>query len=77
MKKIVFILLIFLSISFITGCATYKAMKHEYDKNKEGDTKTVNEFGVLMGGLERDFANIFVKPIEDVFSGKAFRRDPN
>jgi len=30
-----------------------------------------------MGGLERDFANIFVKPIEDVFSGKAFRRDPN
>ena len=77
MRKIAFILLIFLSISFITGCATYKAMKHEYNKNKQGDTETTSELKALGEGLEKDFANIFVKPIENIFSGRAFRKDPD
>lgn len=85
MKKILFVVLIFISMLLIYGCATFKAIKGEYKKNRQGDMNVSNEFVIVGKALEKDIFHsletiatplkIVVIPIEKIFVGNKIYED--
>ncbi len=77
MKKVKFILLIFVLVFFIYGCATSKAIKSEYNKNKQQDNwDTKEEIKTIGKGMKTDLYSIFILPIKNIFTGRIFKETP-